>query len=548
MSKARIMIVEDEVITGMCTRDILENLGYIVTSHEMTGEAAIGRALKDIPDLILMDIRLEGRLDGIETAYEISSKIDIPVVYLTAHSDAEVLERAKATQPFGYMIKPFNSKELQSNIEIALYRHSTEKKLKELKKKLEEEAVLSKKFEEELKNSLNELKMTKQLLETVANGITDEILLITKDFKILWVNDSVLKKRKNVKTEPVGMCCYELTHHRGAPCLLPDTPCPIEEFLRTGKAAAVNHIHYNNSKSSKIYVEVAVYPIINAVGDVDKFIHVSRDVTERMAKEDEIRSLNKALQQKIKEETALRAHERRLLAQQSRLASIGEMIGAIAHQWKQPLTAISLLSQGIKDAYKYGEITKEYMNETVAHIMNKIDFMSKTIHDFRNFLKPTKASTMFDLRDSIEDVLSMFSDMLNTSNIVVTFDKGSPSERFLITGHENEFKHVVLILINNSRDAITACRENNLMSRDIMGEIKIGLSKAGGKIILTVGDNGGGIADDIIGKVFDSYFTTKSEDKGTGIGLYMSKNIIESMGGSITCKNIKGGAEFKIAL
>ncbi|MBF0320673.1 MAG: diguanylate cyclase [Nitrospirae bacterium] len=131
MRKNKIMIVEDEGLTAAYIQDILENLGYIVTSHEFSGEDAIEKVIKDEPDLILMDIRLQGQLDGIETASAIHKLTSVPVVYLTAHSDKAILDRAKISQPYGYVLKPFNSKELQSNIEMALYKHRTEKNLTE---------------------------------------------------------------------------------------------------------------------------------------------------------------------------------------------------------------------------------------------------------------------------------------------------------------------------------------------------------------------------------------------------------------------------------
>ncbi|MBF0344006.1 MAG: diguanylate cyclase [Nitrospirae bacterium] len=132
MAKARIMIVEDEGLTGAYIQKTLEGLGYTVTSLEFSAEEAIEKAGIDRPDLILMDIKLQGEMDGIEAAFEIRRGYDIPVVYLTAHSDEAMLERAKITEPFGYVIKPFESRELYSNIEMALYKHSIEKKLKAL--------------------------------------------------------------------------------------------------------------------------------------------------------------------------------------------------------------------------------------------------------------------------------------------------------------------------------------------------------------------------------------------------------------------------------
>ncbi|MCI4626673.1 MAG: diguanylate cyclase [Candidatus Magnetoovum sp. WYHC-5] len=127
-----ILVVEDEGTTALYIKRILEELGYRVVATEVSGLAAVERAKKELPDLVLMDIKLKGKMDGVEAACEIHEKLDIPIVYLTAHSDKGMLERVKITEPFGYVVKPFDTRELHSNIEIALYRHRVEKKLKSL--------------------------------------------------------------------------------------------------------------------------------------------------------------------------------------------------------------------------------------------------------------------------------------------------------------------------------------------------------------------------------------------------------------------------------
>jgi diguanylate cyclase (GGDEF)-like protein len=132
MEKIKILIVEDEGLTGSYIKRILVGLGYTVTSIEFSGEEAIERAGEDKPDLVLMDIKLQGKIDGIEAAEAIRTRYNIPVVYLTAHSDDAMLQRAKVTEPFGYVIKPFESRELHSNIEMALYKHQIENRLKHL--------------------------------------------------------------------------------------------------------------------------------------------------------------------------------------------------------------------------------------------------------------------------------------------------------------------------------------------------------------------------------------------------------------------------------
>lgn len=127
MAEGRILIVEDEHIVAMGIKRMLKGLGYTVTGVASSGEDAISKAESTFPDLVLMDIMLKGELDGVEAAKEIKARFGMPVVYLTAYSDSNILERAKKTGPFGYIVKPFDEKDLHSNIEIALHRYRKEK-------------------------------------------------------------------------------------------------------------------------------------------------------------------------------------------------------------------------------------------------------------------------------------------------------------------------------------------------------------------------------------------------------------------------------------
>ncbi len=128
MAEGRILVVEDEHIVAMGIKKMLKSLGYKVTGIAFTGEDAVSKAESTFPDLVLMDIMLKGNLDGIEAAREIIKRFDLPVVYLSAYSDSQILERAKQTGPFGYIVKPFEEKDLHSSIEMALQRHTVEKK------------------------------------------------------------------------------------------------------------------------------------------------------------------------------------------------------------------------------------------------------------------------------------------------------------------------------------------------------------------------------------------------------------------------------------
>ncbi|AKB28748.1 response regulator receiver [Methanosarcina siciliae C2J] len=131
MAEGRILIVEDEHIVAIGIKRMLKGLGYTVTGVASSGEDAISKAESTFPDLVLMDIMLKGELDGVEAAKEIKARFDVPVVYLTAYSDSNIVERVKKTGPFGYIVKPFDEKDLHSNIEIALHRYRKEKENQE---------------------------------------------------------------------------------------------------------------------------------------------------------------------------------------------------------------------------------------------------------------------------------------------------------------------------------------------------------------------------------------------------------------------------------
>jgi signal transduction histidine kinase len=247
-----------------------------------------------------------------------------------------------------------------------------------------------------------------------------------------------------------------------------------------------------------------------------------------------LKEMNNNLEERISQAVSENRLKDRILIQQSRQADLGEMINNIAHQWKQPLNTIGLITQGFM---YYGELTKEMLKADVDRMMNTLQYMSQTIDDFRDYFKPDKTKVAFSIKMMIKRTLSIIEGSLGSIQII--FDADSADD-VIITGYPNEYSQVVLNILLNAKDVMI---ERNISNP----EIRIAICSEHDKSIVTIRDNAGGIAVDIIDRIFDPYFSTKGPDKGTGIGLYMSKNIIEgNMMGRLTVQNVEGGAEFRI--
>ncbi|RYA24731.1 hypothetical protein CRU96_00975 [Malaciobacter halophilus] len=262
--------------------------------------------------------------------------------------------------------------------------------------------------------------------------------------------------------------------------------------------------------------------------------------------QEELSLLNKNLEKKVEQEVALKIkkeneakEKERILVHQSKLASMGEMIGSIAHQWRQPLTQLSSVLVLVELKYERGKLTLKELRESIHQSQEQIEFMSKTIDDFRNFFKPNKQKDFFSPYKSVQSALSLISSGFENYNIKVNLKF---EDEVLINGYESEFSQVILNILSNSKDAFI---EKEIANPIIT--VTISKEDKNSKIVLC--DNAGGINLIPIEKVFEPYVTTKHASSGTGIGLYMSKNIIEkSMNGSLSVSNNKNGVCFEIIL
>ncbi len=268
------------------------------------------------------------------------------------------------------------------------------------------------------------------------------------------------------------------------------------------------------------------------------------DITERRRAEEaldekrrELDEINRTLETRIVQAVDELLQKERMLIAQGRLAVMGEMINNIAHQWRQPLNALGLVIQQVQFSYGSAAFSREFLEENASKCMELILHMSRTIDDFRNFFRPDKIMTTFHVNQVISQMVSLIEESFKAKRISIAFHaEGDP----MITGYPNEYAQVLLNILMNARDAVV---ERNVRNP----RISVRSFLDGDKPVVTISDNAGGIAGDILDKIFDPYFTTKGQDKGTGIGLFMSKTIIEkNMGGRLTARNTGDGAEFRI--
>ncbi|HZF69906.1 CHASE2 domain-containing protein, partial [Sulfuricurvum sp.] len=238
-----------------------------------------------------------------------------------------------------------------------------------------------------------------------------------------------------------------------------------------------------------------------------------------------IEEIQRAERQKKQLESALNQSEleieyqKAMVLQQSKLAAMGEMIDNIAHQWRQPLNLLGTIVQHAEFAFAKGKVDGAYMHQMSTESMEQILFMSQTIEDFRNFVKPDRKSIPFDLNLPIQEALQLLKGMIKSNGITVNAEYSDTE--LMVMGSPSEFKQVIINLLQNAKDALM---ENNRMNP----QLHINVSAKGENAIVTILDNGGGIPSAVIERIFEPYFTTKQENGGSGIGLYISNAIIRT--------------------
>ena len=356
----------------------------------------------------------------------------------------------------------------------------------------------------------NKLEFDKVLLDTIPNPIYYKNI----EGKFEGCNLAFANLVNHSRDEIIGRTAFDFFTHEVAS---KNTKID-QELLSTFSTSTSEFTFYTPSNQMKhIILNKAVYK--NIKGEVGGIVCIMDDITDRV-------------------------QQKQFLIQQSKLAEMGDMIAAIAHQWNEPLVELSAMVQDIQTSYLLNELEDMEVNDFVQDSMIQIKYMSTTLHDFRNFLKPSTKKKLFSISKCLNEINEIIGKQIFYSNIKMSFNYKNPDEELLIYGYENEFKQVLLNLINNAKNKIV---EKEKEMNSFQGQIVIDIIRTPEYNTIDITDNAGKIDENIINSIFQPYFTTKND--GTGLGLYMAKVIVEDkMRGYISVKNNEDNVVFTIKL
>jgi PAS domain S-box-containing protein len=422
-------------------------------------------------------------------------------------------------------------------------RKRTMKSLLEAKDRVSELLAESIQQHEEIKTQNEEIRAQSEQINAVNNQLeklsyvakhTDNaVVILDKEGHFEWVNEG-FEKLFGVKIMDIPFSNRTIQKLSKKEDIV-----EILERCVTNRKSVNYQSMQTHADGHELFLNSTITPIFDSDGNIDKFIIVDSDISLIKRTQHKLEELNKTLKSKVAEEVQKNREKDLLLIQQSRQAAMGEMISNIAHQWRQPLNAIGIIVQNLSEAYLYGEIDEKYLNQKIEKVMSLISYMSETIDDFRSFFKPERKAQKFFVKDAVSKAISFIEANFKHLSIELKFSSKNNPVAF---GYPNEYMQVIINILNNARDA--------LLESSIKDPIvKIDVSDENDGSLLRIFNNGKCIGDEIADKIFDPYFSTKHISRGTGLGLYMGKNIIENnMSGKFYFINKSEGVEFVIEL
>ncbi|MFC1824719.1 nitrogen regulation protein NR(II) [Thermodesulfobacteriota bacterium] len=377
-------------------------------------------------------------------------------------------------------------------------------------------------------------------METILNGIQDFILAITPDMEIVEVNEAFLSKMGYTREEVLGQKCYQVYHKIDLPCAEPDSPCPLKEVVRNQRECRQIQTRIG-SDGEKRYFEVNVYPVWEKDGKISKFIHISRDVTQRLKEEEEI---TRRLESMVEERTSQLKESHEKLLHQDKMASLGKLSASVVHEINNPIAGILNLTMLIKRMLRessYPQSEDRQFKRYLDLMETETRRISRIVSNLLAFSRQAKlALQRLNLNKLIEKTLFLNSNLLKINGVKVT--KKLEPRLPEIFGSEDQLQQVFMNIISNAAEVMEAnggglltVESQNISKRD--------------KIVISFTDTGLGIARENYSKLFEPFFTTKKEGKGVGLGLSVAYGIIEEHGGSIQVKSkANQGTTFEVYL
>ncbi len=496
-SAASILIVEDERLVAKDIQQLLLEFGYDAFGIAHSAEDAIAKATERCPDLVLMDIRIKGNCDGVETAAILRERFGIPMVYLTAHADDATIQRAKQTEPHGYLMKPINAAELFSAVEISLHKHAAEARLR----------------------------ARERWFSTTLNAIADAVISADLTERITFMNPAAEQLVGCPVWDAMGRAVGDVLQLADVKTGEP-LATPLERVLREGQAVELPEAVLRGTKRDEpVFISDSAAPVKDD-GRTIGAVMVFRDITEQ-------KKLHKRLEQ---------------------LAALGTIAAGVAHELGNPLTAITGNAEYIELELDrlHEELERlplrdpaaascaERLHEPVRELLAAARRMAKIVSDIQSLSRPVSAAaSIADVARALRSALHSTAHALHERARVITDIGALPPVR----AEEARLEQVFVNLLVNAAQGIEAGRPRD-------NEIQvIACTDHLGRAIVEVRDSGRGIPPDILGRIFEPFFTTKPAGVGTGLGLSICNAIVAALGGEIEAESeLEVGTTFRVVL
>jgi two-component system cell cycle sensor histidine kinase/response regulator CckA len=495
----KILIVEDENIVAKDIQNTLKSLGYLVAGIAASGEDAIQKAGATRPDLVLMDIMLRGYQDGVEAAQRIQAQHNIPVVYLTAYTDDKTLQRAKITEPYGYILKPFEERELHIAIEMAIHKHRMAKKLQE----------------------------REQLLAKILKTINDAVTVLDPKGEVVFMNAAAENLTGWKQKEAAGKAVAEIFKIVDGDGQTAATNGPLT-------AAGSERQSWLLAKDGRqIPIEDEAVPLRDEAGNITGAVLVCRDISARR-------------QAQANQERFRQMAEEQLRKSQ-RLEAIGRLAGGLAHDFNNMLTAIIGTSElAMLELHRDHPVRRD-----LKEIKQTADRAANLTRQLLAFARQQIiAPGILNVNDLLMNLDKMLRRLIGEDIELVM---APASDIGLVKVDAGQIEQVIVNLAVNARDAMPQGGKLILQTENTTIDQKPSSLPAelppGDYVLLTVRDNGLGMTEEAQSHLFEPFFTTKEVGKGIGLGLATCYGIIKQNGGHIEVKSAVGeGTTFRIYL